>query len=296
MTNESEKSAEPAGVAPKSVMSFNQFLETVHPSVAKEVSGLWEWQHTSGRAKHAQFAGPDLRLHCPRCAGERTFRRDVQQYDELKFGVANVRFVMYLCSDCRKDNKTFSLWILLRKDAGRGMVYKYGERPPFGIPMPSEVLRLFGSDSKTFLKGRQCENQGLGIGAFAYYRRVVENHKNDIFEEIIRVCEIVSAPNVLIEDLRNAQSEMSFAKGIEQIKAGLPQGLLIRGHNPLTALHGALSIGLHVETDEECLKAARDVRLVLTDLIEKMSFIRRDNTELHSAVQRLIAKKETPDP
>jgi hypothetical protein len=162
--------------------------------------------------------------------------------------------------------------------------------------MPSEVLRLFGSDSKTFLKGRQCENQGLGIGAFAYYRRVVENHKNDIFEEIIRVCEIVSAPNVLIEDLRNAQSEMSFAKGIEQIKAGLPQGLLIRGHNPLTALHGALSIGLHVETDEECLKAARDVRLVLTDLIEKMSFIRRDNTELHSAVQRLIAKKETPDP
>jgi hypothetical protein len=37
--------------------------------------------------------------------------------------------------------------------------------------------------------GRRAENQGMGIGAFAYYRRVVENQKNRIIAEIKRVAE-----------------------------------------------------------------------------------------------------------
>jgi hypothetical protein len=37
--------------------------------------------------------------------------------------------------------------------------------------------------------------------------------------------------------------------------------------------------------------AAGEDRLVLTDLVEKMSLLRQENDELHGAVQRLIAKK-----
>ena len=120
---------------------------------------------------------------------------------------------------------------------------------------------------------------------------MVENHKNDIFDEIIKVCETVGAPQELIEELRSAKKENSFTKAIEQIKTALPQGLLIRGHNPLLALHNALSVGMHNESDAKCLEAAHDVRLVLTDLIEKISLLRQDNSELQSAVQRLVAKK-----
>jgi hypothetical protein len=40
------------------------------------------------------------------------------------------------------------------------------------------------------------------------------------------------------------------------------------------------------------LEAAHDARLVLTDLIERMSLLRRENSELHSAVQPLIAKRD----
>jgi hypothetical protein len=58
-----------------------------------------------------------------------------------------------------------------------------------------------------------------------------------------------------------------------------------------TALHNALSIGLHSESDAKCPEAAHDVRLVLTELIERMSLLRKDNSELQSAVQRLIAKR-----
>ena len=37
------------------------------------------------------------------------------------------------------------------------------------------------------------------------------------------------------------------------------------------ALHGALSVGLHNDSDKECLESANAVRLVLTDLTEKIS-------------------------
>ena len=157
--------------------------------------------------------------------------------------------------------------------------------------MPAKLLRLFGKDAETFLKGRTCETQGLGVGAFAYYRRVVENHRNDIFDAIIAVCQTVGAEDDLITELNSAKAEISFSKSMDQIRTGLPQGLLINGNNPLLALHGALSVGLHSESDEECLAIAQAVRLVLTDLVEKMATLRQENRDLKDAVQRLMAKK-----
>jgi hypothetical protein len=153
------------------------------------------------------------------------------------------------------------------------------------------VLGLFGEDRENFLKGRRCENQGLGVGAFAYYRRVVENHKNENFDAIIAVCKTVGGQEELVKEMDSAKREVSFKKAVEQIKTALPQGLLIDGHNPLLALHHALSIGLHNDSDAKCLEAAQDVRLVLTDLIERMALLRQENSELKNAVQRLFAKK-----
>src|SRR5271157_4481656 len=81
-------------------ITFKRFLETVHPSVEKQVSGLWHKQRTSGGTKYVEMLTPDLRLHCPNCNGERTFRCD-QDYT-LTPDEPNGEFVTYLCSDCRK--------------------------------------------------------------------------------------------------------------------------------------------------------------------------------------------------
>jgi len=203
----------------------------------------------------------------------------------------NDLFVVYTCGDCLKQAKRYALCIELTELEGTGFANKYGELPSFGMPVPAKLLRLFGKDGKVFLKGRQCENHGLGVGAFAYYRRVVENHKNDIFDEIIAVCTTLKAEPVLVKELQSAKEEISFTKALDKIKTGLPHGLLINGHNPLTALHGALSVGLHSESDEECLEAANAVRLVLTDLAEKMALLRQENKQLQDAVQLLLTKK-----
>ena len=84
---------------------------------------------------------------------------------------------------------------------------KIGEYPPFGPPTPRKVLNLFGDDKPLFLKGRQAENQGLGIGAFAYYRRMVDNQKNRLFDAIIAIAEEEkNADAAIIEQLRNAST------------------------------------------------------------------------------------------
>ncbi|MCQ1773867.1 hypothetical protein NOI24_21365 [Neorhizobium galegae] len=269
---------------------LKDFLEKIHPSLKKQIDDLWYYSRVSSSYRQAKLNAPDLRLHCDTCGGERTFRGEPAIIsDPPKVSTVSLR---YTCGDCNNETKYYSLWVR-PSDQPFGELYKYGEFPPFGIPVANRVLRLFGRDAQLMKKGRQCENQGYGVAAFAYYRRVVENHKNDIFDEIIKVCRTVNAPGDIIAELDEAKKEIAFAKSMDKIKTALPQGLLIDGHNPLSALHGALSVGIHEESDEDCLEAASAVRLVLTELVERIALLKQDNKELSGALQLLLNKKKT---
>jgi hypothetical protein len=193
----------------------------------------------------------------------------------------------YVCSNCQETLKRFSLFAS-REEEGSGKSYKYGELPAYGVPTPARLLRLFGTDRELFLKGRRCENQGLGIGAFVYYRRVVENHKDQILTEIIKVTTKIGAPATMIAVLEKAKDEIQFSKALEMVKNAIPQSLLINGHNPLTLLHSALSGGLHEKTDERCLELAHGVRVVLIELADRLGQALKDEAELKTAITQLL--------
>ena len=63
----------------------------------------------------------------------------------------------------------------------------------------------------------------MGIGAFGYYRRVVENQKDSILERIIEVAKKVDAGQEIVESLEKVKSESQFSKAINEIKPGIPQ-------------------------------------------------------------------------
>ena len=100
------------------------------------------------------------------------------------------------------------------------------------------------------------------------------------------------APPDLINNLTAAKNEVQFSKAVDLVKAGIPQVLLINGHNPLTLLHSALSEGLHAETDEQCLELATSIRVVLSDLAERLGNALKDHAELNNAVGRLMQAKK----
>jgi hypothetical protein len=276
-------------------MLLADFLEAIPPNQGVGISDLAELRrHVYGSFVEPYLRTPELRLHCDddACNGMRFFRCTVDHGPALEKDNLRYDYLTYLCSNCQKTQKIFSLAAWLDEADGlSGGCFKFGEFPPFGPPTPSRLIKLVGPDREEFLKGRRCENQGLGIGAFTYYRRVVENQKNRILGEIIKVAEKLGADRASLQPLIEAREETQFSKALAMARDAIPQSLLINGQNPLGLLHGALSDGVHDRSDEECLEIASSVRVVLAELSERLGQALKDEAELSKAISTLINRR-----
>src|SRR6266550_1684115 len=230
--------ADPA--KPAEIRTFANFLESCGPDSAQYVSGL---VHITPSGLDA-VATPEIDLHCESesCNGVRRF----QCSDDKRLSADDVNFVFltYSCKNCEEFGKTFALAVRRDGHSKSGKVLKLGEAPPYGPPTPSRVMKLVGEDRELFLKGRRSELHGLGIGAFAYYRRVVEEQKGRIIEEIGKVAVKIRPSHATAQLFTKAKAETQFTTAIDMIKDAIPEAILINGHNTLTLLHSALSEGL----------------------------------------------------
>lgn len=271
-----------------------EFLESTPPNQIIHISDLSEWQKT-GNIFYNIMRTPEIQLHCDHenCNGIRFFRCVSGQGETLKNDSYEFFYITYRCSNCQKNQKTFSLAAKVDSNGkSQGECYKFGELPPYGPPVSPKLIKLIGPDRDEFLKGRRCENQGLGVGAFIYYRRVVENQKNRIIGEIIKVSEKIAAPVEKLDKLRDSLTETQFSKALDMAKDALPESLLINGHSPIFLLHRALSEGVHTLTDEQCLELAGSVRIVLGELSERLSQALKDEAELTKALSTLMHMKK----
>jgi hypothetical protein len=285
------------GEEPKPI-TLAEFLERTPPDQRTKVSGLATRRRTSPASPwYYQMDTPEIAIHCTgiNCNGIRFFRAKSDSGPVLVSPHFETGYLSYTCSNCRKEIKTFSIMAALdQSDLSSGECYKFGEYPSYGPPTPARLIKLIGPDRDIFIKGRQCENHGLGIGAFVYYRRVVENQKSRIFDEIIRVSEKIGAPADMLGKLHAAREETQFHKAVQTVKDALPASLLVNGRNPLTLLHSALSEGLHGKTDAACLELAHDVRVLLAEFSERLGQALKDEAELNTAVARLAQTKAPP--
>lgn len=273
--------------------TVSDFLEATPPNRVSHISDLSAYRSVNGYMRNA-LNTPDIQLHCPSdsCNGVRFFRCTSGKAESLRPSYKFI-FITYMCSNCQDHQKTYAIAARIDEDEKpTGELYKFGELPTFGPPTPARLVKLIGPDRDSFLKGRRCENQGLGIGAFIYYRRVVENQKNRILEEIIKVSERIGAPNEKIETLKAAISETQFSKALETAKDVIPESLLINGHSPILLLHSALSEGVHALSDEDCLELASSIRIVLGELSERLSQALKDEAELTKALSTLMNHKK----
>jgi len=264
-----------------------EMLERVPPGTRVLVNDF----ETEDRQGTIRVRTPEIELHCTQCNGDRFFAATEAGAFAGKRQPLDI-FLVYICRNCRKSHKTYALAGAYDEQKRKWSVFKYGEDPSFGPPTPARAITLIGPDRDQLLKGRRCENQGLGVGAFVYYRRVVENQKNRIFDEILRVSQHLGVDDQLTTELEAAKKEVQFTKAVEAIKHALPQSLLVNGHNPLLLLHSALSAGVHELTDEQCLELASSIRIVLIEFAERLALAIKDEVELNNAVNRLAHRKQ----
>ena len=269
-----------------------EFLQSTPPNQFVHISDLASRQNVALYPNPQDIINtPPLLLQCPdhSCDGFRIFRCVPEETVLLQQINFRRFYLIYLCSNCQQTRKIYSLAAKLHKTGESvGECCKIGELPPFGPHVPSKLIELIGPDRDLFLQGRRCESQGLAIGAFAYYRRVVENQKNRILERILKVAKKIGTTPDTIDELNAAIKETQFKKALGMTKDVIPQKLFINDQNPILALHHALSVGVHRFSDEQCLALARDVRILLGDLSERMAFILKDDAEVGRALSSLM--------
>jgi hypothetical protein len=267
---------------------LKQFLEEFPINTPQKITNYYE--KTDSEYHPFRKQTPQLRIWCNHndCQGFRRFEGEWQRQQDVTSKDISRDFLTYKCRDCGVTEKTFCLLSAATDQDGNGVALKIGEIPEVHIQLPSGLPTLLGTDYQVFIKGLKCEKQGLGLGAFSYYRRVVENQKGRLFEQILRVAKRLGASQQVIGGLERAAIETQFSKAVDDAKDYIPASLLIDGHNPMKLLHRALSIGIHAADDETCLKVAHSIRMVLQDMSQRIKDTLREERELKSALSDLL--------
>lgn len=280
---------------------FKQFLEEFPLNTAQHVGEYYEVVAHGDLWKLA----PQLRLWCDdeNCQGYRRF--DGNWHHRSDAGIKDVSrdFLVYKCRDCGVRAKTFCILSHASGKNGVGIALKIGEFPELHIDIPTYLPKLLGEEYSYFIKGLKCEKQGCGIGAFSYYRRVVENQKGRFLKHIIKVARRLNASDTDIEELEKASeiieseiiqglekasNETQFTRAVELFKDFIPKTLYLEGQNPMTVLHKALSIGLHESDDATCLKIAHSIRIILQDFSQRIKDLLREDNEIKKALSDVM--------
>ena len=269
-------------------MPDKTFIET-YPLYQKFELEFPEGQRLSDLPK------PSAHMHCGICDSEQTFVLWLQYgvWDHAQNCNQGERFVgrvvvevIYRCSSCTQFRRHF----LLKFDPEDKYVMKVGQEPPWDISIDRALAKALGDRVGYYKKGLINESQGYGIGAFAYYRRVVEEIIDELLTEI--------------GDLLAGEEHEEYLSALEQVKQTrvtqdkikvvkdlLPPSLRPENMNPLSILHGVLSEGLHGRDDEECIRRATTVREVLEFLVRGVSARKAEASRFTESMQKLLDRK-----
>lgn len=239
-----------------------------------------------------QFPKVQINMPCPECKSNQTFSMRNEYFEYARFmnspsGGEAVR-LHYVCTHCEDFDRHF--FVKIGGDKNGSWLMKIGQHPAWEISGEPNVERLLGKHSAHYKKGLICESQGYGIGAFGYYRRIVEETIDELLNEI---SDLMSGDELEVYNgaLAKTKETIVTSEKIDLVKDLLPAILRPDGMNPLSALHSALSQGLHAESDEECLDLAQHCREVLVFLVNQVASSKEASKSFTTSMRRLLDKK-----
>lgn len=165
-------------------------------------------------------------------------------------------------------------------------ITKVGSNPPYDISPNRESYKFFTEEDKSlYKKALVCLSQSYGIGAYAYFRRILEN-------EIIRILEAISllqgtSSDRVKELLIKYENDHQMGYLVDGVYQYLPNNLKSIGDNPLKLLYGLLSGGLHAESDDTCMTKAETINELLVFVITKIDEEKTSNSHLRTLIDKI---------
>jgi hypothetical protein len=267
---------------------WKEFLESTPAYVERHFKNLICDLTPSGPGYAWGFRSPRIQLHCEVDDGVRWFDPNVSNV-----GCAEecTQFLPYTCRDCGEWGKTFAVILApdLKASPKALTAIKLGEYPPFGSHLAQRLQDMLSkTDLELYREGLRTEREGHGIGAAAYYRRVVDNQWRALVKKLRDAAEKLGTPPEKLKVFQEALAQPQFSTAVDMLKDAIPAKLLISdGRNPLTLLYRPLSVQIHDFSDEQCLQQAADIRIILNETFDNISRVLGDDEALKAAVTRL---------
>jgi len=168
---------------------------------------------------------------------------------------------------------------------------KWGQLPAIEERVSSALAKQMDEPHLRYYKQAiRLRNFGLGIGALAYMRRVVEDNVNHLLDIVVEEAKLTRDTTVDLDEIERVKAGKVFEKKIEYAKTKLPSRLLVGGQNPLDKLHAVTSEGIHAFTDDECIESFDAARLVFEYFFENLPEQHRREREYGRAVSKLGTK------
>jgi hypothetical protein len=171
---------------------------------------------------------------------------------------------------------------------------KFGQWPAQSIEPSREVAKeLTGPVLDIFKKGLTSLSHGFGLGALAYFRRVVEDSSTELiglFADKAATEGDKEAEQAIRSAMQNRQMEDRLKIAADALPATLRPG----GANPLAVLYAHYSRGIHGLSDDECLEIARQLHFALEYIFKNWRTQMEEAAKFRTTVQRWGNSTKTP--
>lgn len=206
-----------------------------------------------------------------------------------------INYSFHLRGECQSCNYTmdFLINIFSEQTFKKGELVlpttylkKIGQYPPFERMPEKEVFDYLTEEDKENYK-RALSNLAVsyGIGAFAYFRRIIENE----IKRIVKDISLLEFDGV--DKIRKAWTEYEtnhqMSNLIDNIYDYLPKSLKDIGDNPIKLLHQQLSGGIHEYSEGDCLEKAKKIDTLLRYIIKKVNSEKYELIAVRNAMKGL---------
>lgn len=206
--------------------------------------------------------------------------------DDDKSPRGRIKRAVYACAACRLGRVEF--WVRFGETR---YIQKIGQWPPWSISADKELSQMLDAQlNDVFSKGLICESQGFGIGAYSYYRRVLEQSINDLLDQISELLEGEELSKYAVA-LNETKQETIAENKIRLVKDLLPTSLKANGVNPLDVLYEIASEGIHELTDDECLEHAETLRSTLVYLVNQVHRSREEKKNFTVGMKKFLDRR-----
>jgi hypothetical protein len=302
-TSESSNAAQKA--APQSV-SAEDFLTDSALFVTMRVEGFQPPQQIS--------------FECPgECGKETTWFRT---YDPIVLGTDikgstnvpdhSLKVVAYTCFLCRKKHLTVAYretkWeTRITSPQSTGMtrfssppsqykllveVMKVGQYPEPSVKLSKALSNNLGKEaSGLYRKALICRNNGFGLAAVGYMRRVVEDKTNELIEIAATLAESHAVDAATVSKMRAAADSTTYTRYEDKLQVAatvFPAGLKVGTVNPLAVLYTLVSKGLHGLSEPDCIAVADETKDVFEYVFEKLKAEVTDRRAFEERVKKLL--------